>query len=171
MKHAIGLSLAAAALAVAAPAVAAPYLFTLTGDYSASFTLDSHPTISGTEPGLDFYILDVAGTYGGLDGNADAYFFNAANDGGIELHDSLTNTLLVSAEDQVLFTGGINNPTFKTGSFALTEYNGTGSYTLTIAPTATGAVPEPATWAMMIAGFGLVGGAARASRRSVAFAA
>jgi hypothetical protein len=32
-----------------------------------------------------------------------------------------------------------------------------------------GAVPEPASWAMLIAGFGLVGGAAR--RRRVAFAA
>ena len=33
------------------------------------------------------------------------------------------------------------------------------------------AVPEPATWAMMIAGFGLVGGALRASRRGVLSAA
>lgn len=38
----------------------------------------------------------------------------------------------------------------------------------------TGAVPEPATWALMLVGFGLVGGAVRSSRRSrvrVAFAA
>jgi hypothetical protein len=33
-----------------------------------------------------------------------------------------------------------------------------------------GAVPEPATWAMMIGGFGLVGGAMRTRRRAVAFA-
>ncbi len=32
------------------------------------------------------------------------------------------------------------------------------------------AVPEPATWAMMIAGFGLVGGAVRRRRASTAFA-
>ena len=32
------------------------------------------------------------------------------------------------------------------------------------------AVPEPASWAMMIGGFGLVGGAARARRRTTAFA-
>lgn len=35
---------------------------------------------------------------------------------------------------------------------------------------ATAAVPEPATWAMMIAGFGLVGGAMRRRKTSVAFA-
>ena len=33
-----------------------------------------------------------------------------------------------------------------------------------------GAVPEPASWAMMIAGFGLVGGAIRRQRVEVAFA-
>ncbi|MFM9978840.1 MAG: PEPxxWA-CTERM sorting domain-containing protein [Sphingomonadaceae bacterium] len=33
-------------------------------------------------------------------------------------------------------------------------------------PPTPGAVPEPATWAMMLAGFGLVGGAMRARRRS-----
>ena len=35
---------------------------------------------------------------------------------------------------------------------------------------ATGAVPEPATWAMMIAGFGLVGGAMRRRSTKIAFA-
>jgi hypothetical protein len=34
----------------------------------------------------------------------------------------------------------------------------------------TGAVPEPASWAMMLTGFGLVGGTMRARRRSVRFA-
>ena len=34
------------------------------------------------------------------------------------------------------------------------------------APASVGAVPEPASWAMMVAGFGLVGGAVR--RRSMA---
>jgi hypothetical protein len=34
----------------------------------------------------------------------------------------------------------------------------------------TSAAPEPASWAMMLGGFGLVGGAMRARRKSVAFA-
>ena len=37
--------------------------------------------------------------------------------------------------------------------------------------TASGAVPEPASWAMLIAGFGLTGAAARRRRRMVAVAA
>lgn len=42
---------------------------------------------------------------------------------------------------------------------------------LTFGPAVTsGAVPEPATWAMMIAGFGLVGGAMRRRSIKVAFA-
>ena len=41
---------------------------------------------------------------------------------------------------------------------------------VTIGGSATGAVPEPATWAMMIMGFGLVGGAMRRRKISVAFA-
>ena len=36
--------------------------------------------------------------------------------------------------------------------------------------TSGGAVPEPASWALMVGGFGLVGGAMRARRRTVAFA-
>ena len=38
--------------------------------------------------------------------------------------------------------------------------------TLTIAPTATGAVPEPATWAMMLVGFGGMGYAMRRNRKA-----
>lgn len=40
-----------------------------------------------------------------------------------------------------------------------------------VAPPATGAVPEPASWAMLIAGFGLVGGAMRRRRVSALLAA
>ena len=38
--------------------------------------------------------------------------------------------------------------------------------TFTITPTATGAVPEPASWAMMLTGFGAMGGALRLGRRN-----
>jgi len=33
-----------------------------------------------------------------------------------------------------------------------------------------GAVPEPASWALMLGGFGVVGGAMRSRKRSVSFA-
>ena len=63
--------------------------------------------------------------------------------------------------------GNINDPT----SAAL--YNGgeqsSGRVTVSVAG-ATGAVPEPATWAMMLAGFGIIGGAMRRRQRvSVSF--
>ena len=41
---------------------------------------------------------------------------------------------------------------------------------VTLGGDAAGAVPEPATWGLMIAGFGLVGGAMRRRRTGVAFA-
>lgn len=61
------------------------------------------------------------------------------------------------------------------GSLAGYDIPGTtGSESFEILGTAagdTGAVPEPASWALMISGFGMVGGALRASRRSIAVAA
>jgi len=45
-----------------------------------------------------------------------------------------------------------------------------GSQDLTFLATITPSVPEPATWAMMIAGFGMVGGAMRRRSVSVSFA-
>ncbi len=45
-----------------------------------------------------------------------------------------------------------------------------GSQDLTFSATITPSVPEPATWAMMIAGFGMVGGAMRRRSVSVRFA-
>jgi hypothetical protein len=62
------------------------------------------------------------------------------------------------------------------GTFRITGFDDTpGLLTLTtqgdgitsFSATALSAVPEPANWAMMIAGFGMVGGILRASRRSV----
>lgn len=63
-----------------------------------------------------------------------------------------------------LFTGSPGNPTFLTDSFAvINPFFGNGN--LTNSPVAVaGAVPEPATWAMMLMGFGGIGFALR--RRS-----
>ena len=59
-----------------------------------------------------------------------------------------------------LFSGTTTAPTFLLGTFTM------GDGTLTITRDAvTSAVPEPATWAMMLGGFGLVGGAMRYRRR------
>jgi hypothetical protein len=60
------------------------------------------------------------------------------------------------------FTNTDGNPI---APFTLTEI-GTGRSLNSPSPFAPGAVPEPATWAMLIAGFGLVGGSARRRRRT-----
>jgi hypothetical protein len=65
---------------------------------------------------------------------------------------------------------------FGNGFLGLSDKKGKVGATFTLLsnskPTATGAVPEPANWAMMIAGFGMVGGAMRSRRgkTSVSFA-
>ena len=64
--------------------------------------------------------------------------------------------------DDVFYAGSPSAPTFQPGSFAVT---GNGADTLTIS-----AVPEPAAWALMILGFGALGGVLRAQRKSRAAA-
>ena len=58
-------------------------------------------------------------------------------------------------------------PTITPGTYALTEYLGSGTYTLTIAAPA---VPEPASWAMMIGGFAIAGAAMRRKAMTIRFA-
>ena len=62
----------------------------------------------------------------------------------------------------VIYSGSENAPHFDVGTTSVSFYDGDGlgecCATVTIAPLA---VPENATWAMMIAGFGLIGSAVR----------
>ena len=58
-----------------------------------------------------------------------------------------------------LFSGGVDNIAYDFGTA------GSGSFNFEVA-----AVPEPATWAMMIGGFGLIGATARRRRGKVVFA-
>lgn len=68
--------------------------------------------------------------------------------------------------DHRFWTGPGSNPTFRTGTYLFGWNSGGNSIGgwLTITDTA---IPEPATWAMLIAGFGIVGVAARRRRISV----
>lgn len=56
------------------------------------------------------------------------------------------------------------------GNFYDTGFNGFGGLAFQLSANATGAVPEPATWAMMIAGFGMIGGTMRRRSVKIAFA-
>ena len=72
--------------------------------------------------------------------------------------DGLVCDLFVGIGPQV-FSGTTLEPTFLSGTYGFAP-----GYRLTIS----NAVPEPATWAMMIVGFGLVGLSARRRREAVA---
>jgi hypothetical protein len=69
---------------------------------------------------------------------------------------------LVGTETSAVYVLRTNAVSFKAGTFGL--INGSAIGGPSFAPT----VPEPATWAMMIGGFGLLGAAARRSSRAKA---
>jgi hypothetical protein len=74
--------------------------------------------------------------------------------------DAGANALLNPGETSAVFIVQARAPSFKLGTFTVQDglvVRGVG-----FAP----AVPEPATWAMMIGGFGLLGAAARRTRRA-----
>ena len=102
---------------------------------------------------------------------ADLTFYTTAQAGGFKIHDYNGGDVdLLVTHGAQLFTGTTAQPTFKLGTFALSPSSGTDRYTLTIS-NAVGAVPEPASWALMIGGFGLAGGALRRRVTKVSYAA
>ncbi|MBB6124316.1 PEPxxWA-CTERM sorting domain-containing protein [Sphingobium subterraneum] len=153
---------AGAALAgtiAAVPAQAAPILFELSGSRNATFTLDTDTTpdffSSGTF-GDQISFDGVSGIFGGTPGLASVGFgtglFATLNIGGTPLG-------FTQFAGPDLLTIVNTKPVFNFGTFNLTSIV-SGSSTITISA-ATAAIPEPATWAMMLAGFGAIGFAMR----------
>jgi hypothetical protein len=157
----------AALLLSAGVANAALYQFNLTGAYTASWQLNSTVTADDAGNGVGFVLYDVDGSFPGATlGVADLYFFNAAENGGLEIYDFYADSDLLLTDGPQLYSGAEQgNVTFLLGSFGLTDFNGSGTYTLTVtnldAPTPPGTVPEPATAAMLIGGLGLLAAARR----------
>lgn len=151
---------AAVLAAGAAAAQADTYAFSLTGSYVASWTMDSNvsPDVDFEDEG--FIKWDVEGTFpDSLLDMVDLTFYNASLGGGLAIEDFYGSTTLMVADGPQLYSGSEASPTLLTGTFNLTEYNGTGTYTLTV--TNLSAVPEPASVALLLGGLGLVGAAAR----------
>jgi hypothetical protein len=151
------------ALAAASPAAAATYVFSFTGDATASWTLPRAPAPNAPSAsgfGFEPFTLMLNGDMvTGL-----LAFYSDSFDGGFAFGNDLTP--LINGSGETLWTGSPTAPVFKTGSFQLTAFipGIPGNGTLTIA-----AVPEPASWAMLIAGFGLTGAVMR--RRKAALSA
>ena len=157
LKRLISNAAVAAALFCTGAANAALYQFTVSGDYSATWQLDSSTAPGVVFPGVGFIFGDVAGSYdNAVSGLADVAFFNGSLGGGLSIEDFYGQQFLLIADGPQLYSGSEEAPTFLAGSYTLNEYQGTGTYTVTIS-----AVPEPATYGMVLAGMGLVGLALR----------
>ena len=123
--------------------------FAIGGSDPFSFQIDQMPKILVSNDIL-FKIENIK-TNDGFTGSAK--FYTNAYFGGL-IVDVGPNTRFDALGPQ-LFTGPTNAPTFLTGTF-LTNHG-----TVTIS-----AVPESATWGMMLVGFGMMGGALRYRRRT-----
>lgn len=153
---------AVAVLFTAGVANAAILQFNITGDYTASWQMDSAtvPEEYFTELGSVFW--DIPGTFSGAtDGIVDVAFFNGGFGGGMSIYDIPSDTYLLIADGPQVYTGTEINPLFAPGTFTLTEYAGSGRYVLTVSELAEAAVPEPATGAMLLAGLAVMVAARR----------
>lgn len=158
----IGISALALALLPAAPAQAVLLNFELTGSRNAIFQLDSNPiptsfsesALIGDQARFD----NVAGNFNGAPGTASQISFGTSLIAALNING--TSLGFTQFTGPALFSGPASSPVFATGTFTLNSIV-SGRSTLTISEAVVAAVPEPASWAMMIAGFGLVGAAMR----------
>ena len=163
-------ALAAAAAMVPASASAATLLFELSGGRNLSFQLDSNPTPDSSQSflGEQAVFNGVDGTRGG----GDVTFATISFGTGVFADLSITGGGLDFTQYSgggPLFTGPGSAPVFAPGTYQLTNtFFPAQNSTLTIS-TVSGAVPEPATWALFILGFGAVGAGMR-RRAHVAYA-
>jgi hypothetical protein len=148
--------LAAPIALASAPAEAAIFNFDLNGSYNASFGIDTDLLTPPSESGDDYFLIEnIAGVFDGLRQVAPSIQFStAAANGGFTIE--LADGEFLGFFGLPLFTGSTMLPQLTTGTFTLaSDFDSSQSF-LTITAAAA-AVPEPASWAMMLAGFGAVG--------------
>lgn len=153
------------AVAMSVPASAAPFLFQLTGSKTATFTIDSSfapDLVSSNAFGDQISYNTVNGMFGGTTGSAAIGFGTNIY---AQLNVTGTSLGFTQFAGPNLFTLVNAKPVFNVGTFALTSIV-SGASTLRISAVA--AVPEPASWAMMIVGLGAVGFAVRRRQKVIA---
>ena len=150
-----------AVVALAAPASAVTYVFTLSGGLTGTWQLPASP-VPDFVFGDAFRINTVTGILNGNPFSEVMEFYTAAGGGGVCAGGGCG---LLDLYGPQLFTGTTAAPTFTLGTFEMANAFGAPLADLTIS-----VIPEAGTWAMMIAGFGLVGSGLR-RRRQVAVTA
>jgi hypothetical protein len=154
------------ALAATSPVQAMPIKFTISGGFSATFWLDTEAVPDFSDPEWGVGYVSVPGFSGTPSGTASIQFFPDAKFGGLLIADPDSIDWLLEATGPQLYTGPETDPKFLLGSFDLTGLSTPGDYTITIE-----AIPEPATWAMMIGGFAMAGAALRRRQQTVRYIA
>ena len=159
---------AAAALVAAVPASAAQYIFSFTtstplfgptASGSGTFTTsDTAITVAGQTA---YQILSIAGQVNGLaivapTGNYGNYFTT-----GPSFLDGTGSSFTVAGGGRVDFFNQSSNGLYRVNTFSPGSSN-----FVSASSSAVAAVPEPATWAMMLLGFAAVGFALRRRRSS-----
>ncbi|WP_010163629.1 PEPxxWA-CTERM sorting domain-containing protein [Sphingomonas sp. PAMC 26617] len=159
MKRIALLAAAATALVSATPASATTLFYAITGSngFSAHFSLDDH-TMPDVNFPTEFFIFDVAGVYSDGSSTASLALYDAADGGGMTLN--TFNFTLANIAGPALYSGTLAQPTLLAfGPTAFYDYEvPTISYRVSAVAAA---VPEPTTWAMLLAGFGMIGIAVR----------
>ena len=160
MTRSIAAELLASAI-TSCPAAAAPLLFdfvALNSSQSISFTLDnsSAPNFSGS----DYVEFDNVATSSAAGKSvAQITFYVSSSLGGFSIYQN--SDLFADTRGPQVFSSDTTRPVFASGSYIVAAGNpGFTGGTLTIKAVAA-AVPEPATWAMMVAGFSAIGFAMR----------
>jgi hypothetical protein len=129
---------------------------------TAHFIIDD-TTVSTTSDAARFF--DVSGQFFGFNGNAIVDLYPDWAFGGLTIIPTPDTgpdySHMSELAGDAVFSGDVSAPHILTGIYDMTDYEhvlpGTWRVTITEASPA----PEPASWAMMVGGFGLVGGALR----------
>ena len=168
MKFTLALA-ALAAASLSTPALADTCGFSITGLNTASFELDCSPTnVYFPREGI-FILYDVPIVFNGVAGTGEIAFNSPVLAGGLGLNVEGVGAL--SFQGDSLFSGYEATPTFVPGEYVGTDgVFGPTIYNISIR-NVSAAVPEPATWAMMLLGFGAIGVSARRRRKAVLAAA
>lgn len=158
---------AAAALAVAAPASAAQYIFSFgtstplfgpTVSGSGTFTTsDTATTVAGQTA---FQILSITGAVNGLAINAPTGSYGNYFTTGPSFLDGTGTVFFLVGGGRVDFFNQSSNGLYRVNTFSPGSSNFVNASSSAVA-----AVPEPATWAMMLLGFGGIGFAMRRGRK------